>query len=82
MTPGWTAHRASIPAGPTSSSPTARSTSSRSRSAVWQFNPATGYPVGVSDNNGRPHFCAGHEFGIYQKLSTRAGGEVVSSDQY
>jgi prepilin-type processing-associated H-X9-DG protein len=48
----------------------------------WQFNPATGYPVGVSDNNGVQTFAPGTMFGVYQKLSTRAGGEVVGSDQY
>ena len=48
----------------------------------WQFNPATGYPLGVTDNNGIFTLAAGTQLGVYQKLSTRALGEVISSDQY
>ena len=42
----------------------------------WQFNPATGYPLGVTDNNGIFTLAAGTQLGVYQKLSTRARGEV------
>ena len=49
---------------------------------TWPFNPATGYPVGVSESNGVFTMAAGTQFGVYQKLTTRAGGEVVSSDAY
>jgi prepilin-type N-terminal cleavage/methylation domain-containing protein/prepilin-type processing-associated H-X9-DG protein len=49
----------------------------------WVYNPATGYPVGVADpGNGLYTIAATTRLGIYQQLSTRAGGEVVSSDQY
>ena len=42
-----------------------------------------GFPSpGVSDNNGVHDLAPGTQFGVYQKLSTRAGGEMVSSDQY
>ena len=50
--------------------------------STWPFNPATGYPVGVSDNNGVQTIAPGTQLGVYQKLSTRAGGELISSDQY
>jgi prepilin-type N-terminal cleavage/methylation domain-containing protein/prepilin-type processing-associated H-X9-DG protein len=48
----------------------------------WQYNPATGYPVGVTDNNHIYTLAPGTQMGIYQKLSTRSNGEVVSADQY
>jgi prepilin-type N-terminal cleavage/methylation domain-containing protein/prepilin-type processing-associated H-X9-DG protein len=50
----------------------------------WQINPATNLPVGVSvDSLGYLYSLApGTQLGVYQQLSTRAGGEVVSSDQY
>jgi prepilin-type N-terminal cleavage/methylation domain-containing protein/prepilin-type processing-associated H-X9-DG protein len=50
----------------------------------WQFNPANGYPVGVTLNtsNGTYNIAAGTRIGVYQQLSTRNGGEVVSSDAY
>jgi prepilin-type processing-associated H-X9-DG protein len=49
----------------------------------WPYNPATGYPLGVTDpGNGLYTLAAGTQFGVYQKLSTRAGGEVISSDSY
>jgi prepilin-type N-terminal cleavage/methylation domain-containing protein/prepilin-type processing-associated H-X9-DG protein len=42
-----------------------------------------GYPIGVSrDSQGGFLFAAGTKLGVYQQLSTRNGGEVVSSDQY
>jgi prepilin-type N-terminal cleavage/methylation domain-containing protein/prepilin-type processing-associated H-X9-DG protein len=48
----------------------------------WPFNPSTGYPLGVTDNNGIMTLAPGTRMGVFQMLSTRAGGEVVSSDQY
>ena len=48
----------------------------------WAYNPATGYPVGVSNSNGVYNLVPGTQLGVFQKLSTRAGGEVISSDQY
>jgi prepilin-type N-terminal cleavage/methylation domain-containing protein/prepilin-type processing-associated H-X9-DG protein len=50
----------------------------------WPFNPQSGYPTGVTYNssNGLYSVVAGTQIGVYQKLSTRAGGEVVSADQY
>jgi prepilin-type N-terminal cleavage/methylation domain-containing protein/prepilin-type processing-associated H-X9-DG protein len=42
-----------------------------------------GYPIGLSrDAQGGFLFAAGTKLGVYQQLSTRNGGEVVSSDQY
>jgi prepilin-type processing-associated H-X9-DG protein len=43
-----------------------------------------GYPVGLSRNSSTYAFVftPGMNIGVYQALSTRNGGEVVSSDQY
>jgi prepilin-type N-terminal cleavage/methylation domain-containing protein/prepilin-type processing-associated H-X9-DG protein len=49
---------------------------------TWPFNPATGYPLGVIDTNGVMSLQTGTQVGVFQMLSTRAGGEVVSADQY
>ena len=49
---------------------------------TWAFNPATGFPVGVTDNNGIMVLAPGAKYGVYQALSTRACNEVISSDQY
>ncbi len=44
---------------------------------------ATGYPLGVSeDNQGIFHLQPGTRLGIYQMLSTRAGNESISADSY
>jgi prepilin-type N-terminal cleavage/methylation domain-containing protein/prepilin-type processing-associated H-X9-DG protein len=48
----------------------------------WPFNPATGYPLGVTDNAGVFTLAPGTQMGVFQKLSTRNIGEVISSDQY
>jgi prepilin-type N-terminal cleavage/methylation domain-containing protein/prepilin-type processing-associated H-X9-DG protein len=48
----------------------------------WPFAPATGFPSGVTDTGGVFTLAPGTQIGVYQKLSTRAGGEVVSSDSY
>jgi prepilin-type processing-associated H-X9-DG protein len=50
--------------------------------STWPFNPATRFPVGVSDVNGFLILAAGTQYGVYQKLSSRNGGEVISSDLY
>jgi prepilin-type N-terminal cleavage/methylation domain-containing protein/prepilin-type processing-associated H-X9-DG protein len=49
---------------------------------TWPFNPSTGYPVGVSDVNGFLTLASGTKYGVYQMLSTRNGGEVISADSY
>src|SRR5262249_3388983 len=49
---------------------------------TWPFDPKTGYPAGVSDVKGIYQLATGTQFGVYQKLSTRATGEVTSADQY
>jgi prepilin-type processing-associated H-X9-DG protein len=50
----------------------------------WQINPATSLPNGVTlDAAGYVYQIApGTQLGVYQALSTCAGGEVVSADQY
>jgi prepilin-type N-terminal cleavage/methylation domain-containing protein/prepilin-type processing-associated H-X9-DG protein len=48
----------------------------------WPFAPATGFPTGVTDTGGVFTLAPGTQIGVYQKLSTRAGGEVISSDSY
>jgi prepilin-type processing-associated H-X9-DG protein len=48
----------------------------------WPFNPATGFPLGLTDTSGVFTVAPGTQIGVYQKLSTRAGNEVVSSDAY
>ncbi len=50
--------------------------------STWAFNPANGYPAGVSQTNGIFTLVPGTQVGVFQMLSTRAGNEVVSSDQY
>jgi prepilin-type N-terminal cleavage/methylation domain-containing protein/prepilin-type processing-associated H-X9-DG protein len=51
--------------------------------STWGFNPATGYPNGVTDNGkGVQVIAPGTQMGVYQALSTKAGGEVVSADAY
>jgi prepilin-type N-terminal cleavage/methylation domain-containing protein/prepilin-type processing-associated H-X9-DG protein len=61
----------------------------------WQINPSsigaygspvtTCVPVGITKSGTDPNvfvFAVGTQVGVYQQLSTRNGGEVVSSDQY
>jgi prepilin-type processing-associated H-X9-DG protein len=50
--------------------------------ATWQYNPTTGFPLGVTLNNGVLTVSPGTQLGVYQALSTRAGGEVISADQF
>jgi prepilin-type N-terminal cleavage/methylation domain-containing protein/prepilin-type processing-associated H-X9-DG protein len=49
---------------------------------TWPYNPSNGTPTNVSYNPTTGLFAAGPPSGVYQALSTRAGGEVVSADQY
>jgi prepilin-type N-terminal cleavage/methylation domain-containing protein/prepilin-type processing-associated H-X9-DG protein len=50
---------------------------------TWQANPTTGFPVGVSDpGTGILTIAPGTKIGVYQMLSTKSGGEIVSSDAY
>jgi prepilin-type processing-associated H-X9-DG protein len=63
----------------------------------WRIDPVTGMPVGITRPGGTafpylippgtaigsPYLIALNTYiGVYQKLSTRNGGELVSSDQY
>jgi prepilin-type processing-associated H-X9-DG protein len=49
----------------------------------WKLDPATGLPPGVSfDSTGLVHVAPRTAFGVYQALSTRNGGEVISADAY
>jgi prepilin-type N-terminal cleavage/methylation domain-containing protein/prepilin-type processing-associated H-X9-DG protein len=50
--------------------------------STWPFNPTNGFPIGVTDTNGTQVITPGTQLGVYQKLSTRNGGEVISADQY
>jgi prepilin-type processing-associated H-X9-DG protein len=48
----------------------------------WPYNPQTGVPTNVSlDANGFFVLAPGTQ-AVYQALSTRNGGEVISSDSY
>jgi prepilin-type N-terminal cleavage/methylation domain-containing protein/prepilin-type processing-associated H-X9-DG protein len=49
---------------------------------TWQMDPATGLPRGVTRVNGLFQIAPGTRFGIWQALSTRKGGEVISADQF
>jgi prepilin-type N-terminal cleavage/methylation domain-containing protein/prepilin-type processing-associated H-X9-DG protein len=49
----------------------------------WPINPATGLPVGLTFNPTGPYGLAANvRFGVYQALSTRNGGEVISASDY
>ena len=50
--------------------------------SCWQYNPTTGYPNGVTEVNGVFTLAKGSQVGVYQQLTTMAGGEVISSDAY
>jgi prepilin-type N-terminal cleavage/methylation domain-containing protein/prepilin-type processing-associated H-X9-DG protein len=49
---------------------------------TWPYNPKNGMPTNVSYNPATGLFTAGPPSGVYQALSTRAGGEIVGADQY
>jgi prepilin-type N-terminal cleavage/methylation domain-containing protein/prepilin-type processing-associated H-X9-DG protein len=48
----------------------------------WSFNPATNNPNGVTLTSFVYSVAPGSFIGVWQKLSTRSGGEVLSSDTY
>ena len=49
----------------------------------WPADQNTGIPLGVTFNPNGPYKLApGVRFGVYQALSTRSGGEVISADAY
>jgi prepilin-type processing-associated H-X9-DG protein len=48
----------------------------------WQFDPTTGYPVGVTRNVSPWVMALGTQVGVWQALGSCNGGEVISSDQY
>lgn len=48
----------------------------------WRIEQATGLPFGVTGNSLHGfHLERGSKLGVYQKLSTRAGGESISTEQ-
>ena len=49
---------------------------------TWPYNPSTGTPTNVNYNPATGLFSAGPPSGVYQCLSTRSAGELVSADQY
>jgi prepilin-type N-terminal cleavage/methylation domain-containing protein/prepilin-type processing-associated H-X9-DG protein len=50
---------------------------------TWPFDPASGFPLGVSKTGGGVYVIGPKtQIGVYQALSTRNGGEVVSADSY
>ena len=49
---------------------------------TWAFNPATGYPLGVTRDISVWQVAPGAKIGIWQALASAAGGEVVSADAY
>jgi prepilin-type N-terminal cleavage/methylation domain-containing protein/prepilin-type processing-associated H-X9-DG protein len=49
----------------------------------WPMNNETATPLGViQDSNGLFQLTGTAQFGVYQKLTTRKGGEVISTDSY
>jgi prepilin-type N-terminal cleavage/methylation domain-containing protein/prepilin-type processing-associated H-X9-DG protein len=49
---------------------------------TWPYNPVNGEPTNVIYNSSTGLFTATPPMGVYQALSTRAGNEILSSDQY
>jgi prepilin-type N-terminal cleavage/methylation domain-containing protein/prepilin-type processing-associated H-X9-DG protein len=49
---------------------------------TWSFNTSTNMPVGVSQVSFVYTIASGSTVGVWQQLSTRNGGEVISSDSY
>jgi prepilin-type N-terminal cleavage/methylation domain-containing protein/prepilin-type processing-associated H-X9-DG protein len=50
--------------------------------STWSFNASTNMPVGLSLTNFVYTAAPGTVIGVWQQLSTRNGGEVVSADSY
>jgi prepilin-type processing-associated H-X9-DG protein len=50
---------------------------------TWPYDQQSGLPVGVTFDPAGPYLLApGTRWGVYQALSTRSGGEVMSTDLY
>ncbi len=51
---------------------------------TWQNDPTTGFPIGVTTSPAgyNTQLVPGAKVGVYQALSTRAGGEVISADSF
>jgi prepilin-type processing-associated H-X9-DG protein len=50
--------------------------------STWPFDPASGYPLGVTQPGLTFVLAPNTRIGVYQQLSSRNGGEVISSDSY
>jgi prepilin-type N-terminal cleavage/methylation domain-containing protein/prepilin-type processing-associated H-X9-DG protein len=51
--------------------------------STWPVNQTTGLPLGVTmSTNGVYSMAPGAQMGVYQQLTTRNSGEVISSDSY
>jgi prepilin-type N-terminal cleavage/methylation domain-containing protein/prepilin-type processing-associated H-X9-DG protein len=50
--------------------------------SCWSFNPGTNMPLGLSLTSFVYSVTPGSFIGVWQQLSTRNGGEVISSDAY
>ena len=51
----------------------------------WQNDPTSGYPYGVTQDNpprGSWHVAPGTKFGVYQRLTTRDRGEIISAESW
>ena len=49
----------------------------------WPMDAQTATPLGViQDSNGLFQLTGGARFHVYQALTTRKGGEIISSDNY
>jgi prepilin-type N-terminal cleavage/methylation domain-containing protein/prepilin-type processing-associated H-X9-DG protein len=48
----------------------------------WPYNPSTGYPTGITQSMGIYTIALGTRIGVFQMLSTRSSGELISSDSY
>jgi prepilin-type N-terminal cleavage/methylation domain-containing protein/prepilin-type processing-associated H-X9-DG protein len=50
--------------------------------STWPFNPSTALPTNVTVDGNGIYSVAQPGLGVYQALSTRGGGEVISADSY
>ena len=50
--------------------------------STWSFNTAGSLPLGVTLTSFVYSVAPGSFVGVWQQLSTRNGGEIVSSDAY
>jgi prepilin-type N-terminal cleavage/methylation domain-containing protein/prepilin-type processing-associated H-X9-DG protein len=48
----------------------------------WPIDPGTKLPLGVTYSGVLYTIAPGTQFGVYQALATKSGGEVISADQY